>query len=266
MIERAAHAKINLGLVVGRLRPDGLHEVATILQRLDLHDTVGLEPAPRLSVEGFASDTLVRRALEAIAEAAVVEPGWRALIGKQIPVAGGLGGGSSDAASALLLANELLERPLAREALAEVAAALGSDVPFFLEPGPKLATGSGTTLAPLELPQSYSVALLLPRGEQKRSTASVYERYDGEAGFEERSERMHRVAAEGARAELAALPGNDLLRSPHAARLLELGAFRAEVSGAGPIVYGLFAERDRAAFAVAELGALGATWLAAPAW
>ena len=78
MISAEAPAKINLALVVGGTRPDGLHEVATILQRVDLADTISLEPASELSVEGFADDTIVRRALEAVAAAAAgAEPSWR---------------------------------------------------------------------------------------------------------------------------------------------------------------------------------------------
>jgi 4-diphosphocytidyl-2-C-methyl-D-erythritol kinase len=266
VISAAAPAKINLGLAVGPLRPDGLHELATIIQRLDLADTISLEPAAALVVEGFAADTLVRTALEALAEAAGVEPSWRACIDKRVPVAAGLGGGSSDAATALRLANGLLAEPLPPARLAGLARRLGSDVPFFLAPGPKLATGDGTTLEPVDLPQDYSVVLLLPRGEHKPSTASVYARFDGAAGFEERRARLRALAAAGSSAALAALPGNDLARSPHAARLRELGAFRAEVSGAGPALYGLFAERERARAACAELEELGSTWLAAPAW
>ncbi len=244
-LERLAPAKINLGLAVGPLRDDGRHEVATIMQRLDLADTITLAPAARLAVAGFEGDTLVRRALEAVAEAAGVQPAWRAEIRKRVPVAAGLGGGSSDAAAALLLGNELLERPLPHEALAAFARRLGSDVPFFLEPGPKLASGDGSTLSPLELPQDYSVVLLLPAGARKPSTSSVYARFRGAEGFAERSGRLREIAAAGARAELAALPRNDLARSPHAEAMRSRGAFRADVSGAGPVVYGLFAERRR---------------------
>jgi 4-diphosphocytidyl-2-C-methyl-D-erythritol kinase len=261
-----AHAKINLGLVVGPLRSDGLHEVATVLQRLDLADTISVEPAAQLEVSGFADDTLVRRALEAAAAAAGVAPSWRARIDKRIPVAAGLGGGSSDAAAALRLASELLPRPLAPSRLAVLARRLGSDVPFFLERGPKLACGDGTRLEPLTLPQDYHVVLLLPHGAAKASTASVYAAFRGEAGFTQRCARLRELAAAGADADLAAFPGNDLVRSPHAARLRELGAFRAEVSGAGPTVYGLFRDAAAATRAGAELGSLGRVWLAAPSW
>ena len=112
-----AFAKINLALVVGPVRDDGKHEVVTVLQRVDLADDIELEPAEALTVEGFEDDTLVRRALEALAAAAGVAPRWRACIEKRIPVASGLGGGSSDAASTLVLANADLPEPLPPAAL-----------------------------------------------------------------------------------------------------------------------------------------------------
>ena len=265
-----ATAKLNLALVVGPARDDGRHEVVTILQRLDLADRVAVEPAAKLSVEGFAEDTLVRRALESVAAAAQVEPRWRATISKRIPVAAGLGGGSSDAATALRLANETLDEPLPAERLHELAAGLGADVPFFLTAGPQLARGTGTELEQLDLPQDYWVVLLLPRGEHKPSTASVYAGFDrrgGAEGFDERRARLREALDAAQRpGDLAALPPNDLATSPHAHRLLELGAFRADVSGAGPAVYGLFLHRAQAAAAERELRAFGRTWITVPTW
>ena len=111
----AAPGKINLALVVGPRRSDGKHEVVTVMQRVDLSDQISLAPARGLEVEGFPEDTLVRRALHLLAEAANAEPGWAVRIDKRIPVAAGLGGGSSDAASALRLANETLAQPLSDE-------------------------------------------------------------------------------------------------------------------------------------------------------
>jgi 4-diphosphocytidyl-2-C-methyl-D-erythritol kinase len=262
-----APAKINLALVVGARREDGLHEVVTVLQRIDLRDTISLEPADRLVVEGFAEDTIVTRALELIGRAAKIEPRWRVQIEKGIPVAAGLGGGSSDAATALRLANQTLPDPLSGSKLHGIARHLGVDVPFFLEPGPKLATGDGSTLLPLTLPRDYAVLLLLPEGAEKESTAAVYARFDRAAGFEERGRRvLEAIRAATAPADLAALPPNDLASSPAAADLLAAGAFRADVSGAGPAVYGLFADRAGAERAAGELGHLGDVWIANPAW
>ena len=265
-----ATAKLNLALIVGPQRADGRHEVATVMQRLDLADRVSVEPAPSLRVDGFRDDTLVRSALERLAEPAGREPAWRARIWKHVPVAAGLGGGSSDAATALRLANELLPEPLPSKALHELAAGLGADVPFFLTSGPQLATGIGVELEPLDLPQDYWVVLLLPNGERKASTADVYAAFDrreGSIGYDERRAQLDDALAQARRPrDLVALPPNDLATSPHAERMLELGAFRADVSGAGPAVYGLFLHRDPAVGAERSLRPLGRTWITVPAW
>ncbi len=258
-----AHAKINLALVVGPTRADGKHEVATVLQRIDLCDEVSIESANELAVDGFEGDTIVRAGLEALAAAAGVEPRWRATIEKRVPVAAGLGGGSSDAATALRLANEMLADPLSNDRLHELAAALGADVPFFLTQGPQLGTGDGSTLERLELPQDYTVMLLLPHGATKESTATVYARFDREIGFEKRRVELRRALDAG---DLAALPPNDLASSRLAFELSALGAFRADVSGAGPAVYGLFSDTAAAKRAAAALEPVGRTWITRPSW
>src|SRR5437660_12431791 len=130
-----APAKVSLALVVGPIRDDGKHEVLTVLQRIDLVDRIELDDAPALRIEGFPDDTLVRAALAELARSAGVEPRWRVRIEKKIPVAAGLGGGSSDAATALRLANESLDEPLPDEELLLIAEGMGSDVPFSLHAG-----------------------------------------------------------------------------------------------------------------------------------
>jgi 4-diphosphocytidyl-2-C-methyl-D-erythritol kinase len=266
----AAPAKINLALVVGPSRADGKHEVATVLQRVDLGDRITIAPAATLAVVGFPGDTIVHGALTALADAAGVEPRWRATITKRIPVAAGLGGGSSDAATALRLANALLDRPLASDELQALAGTIGADVPFFLADGPQLGRGDGAELAPLDLPQDYWVVLALPHGAVKVSTADVYRGFDervGADGWEERRARLERTLAAVRRPrDLAALPANDLASSPLAAELLRRGAFRADVSGAGPAVYGLFHHRRPADAARRALRGVARTWLTVPAW
>lgn len=265
-----APAKINLALVVGPLREDGKHEIVTVYQRLGLVDRIELEPSTRLHVEGFPEDTIVRGALEALACRARVEPRWRVRIEKQIPVAGGLAGGSSDAATALRLANETLPRPLPPAELRALAATIGADVPFFLTEGPQLGTGDGVELEPLDLPQDYWVVLLLPRGAKKASTAAVYADFDARGGADGWEARRRALLEALARVErphdLAALPPNDLASSPLAEELLAHGAFRADVTGAGPTLYGLFQDRREAAAAKKALRQFGRTWLTAPAW
>jgi 4-diphosphocytidyl-2-C-methyl-D-erythritol kinase len=268
-----APAKINLALVVGPRREDGLHDVATLLQRIDLCDTVTVEPGGDLVVEGYRKDTLVRSALAKLAAATQGGP-WRARLQKRIPLAAGLGGGSADAATALLLANRTLPEPLPYDDLAGLGAAVGADVPFFLTPGPKLAEGAGERLRPVALPQDYWVLVALPRLARKRSTADVYARFDqlgAENGFADRRaallESLGRVRRPR---DFGQFPTNDLAaaagRPPLVDELLERGAFRADVSGAGPAVYGLFNHRPDALSASRRLRTRARTWVVAPVW
>ena len=270
MSRAPAPAKINLALVVGPLRDDGKHEVLTVLQRIDLVDRIEFGEAPELTVDGFAGDTLVTLALQELARAAGVEPGWLVKIEKKIPVASGLGGGSSDAATALRLANETLPEPLPDEELRSLAAQIGADVPFFLADGPQLGSGDGSELRSLDLPQDFWVVVLLPRDVAKTSTADVYSAFDarhGVEGFAERRQALLDGLAQVKRPrDLAGLPRNDLLSSPLADEFREAGAFRADVSGAGPALYGLFHHRRDATAATRSLRRLGGTWIAAPAW
>ncbi len=266
MTAAAAPAKLNLALVVGPLRPDGKHEVASLMVPIELADGIELEPAGQLSVEGFAGDMLVRRSLEDLVRASDTDRSWRVTIEKRIPVAAGLGGGSSDAAAALRLANDDLAEPLSPDELHRLAATLGADVPFFLSPGPKLASGDGTTLEPVELSGDFDVLILMPEGTSKTATAAVYQEFDARGGDRGFAERMARLDEALRMMDLAALPMNDLASSPHAATLERLGALRADVTGAGPAVYGLFRSRAEADVAARELAPLGRVWLTKPAW
>jgi 4-diphosphocytidyl-2-C-methyl-D-erythritol kinase len=269
-VRASAPAKINLALVVGPRRPDGKHELLTVYQRIGLADRIDVEPAERTHVDGFPGDTLVRDALQLLAARAAVTRHWRATIEKRIPVAAGLGGGSSDAATALRLANETLDEPLPPADLQDVAAEIGADVPFFLVDGPRLGSGDGTTVAALDLPQDFWIVLVLPNDAQKSSTASVYAAFDernGAEGWDDRRavllDALERVTRPR---DLAALPANDLASSALADELIALGAFRADVSGAGPTVYGLFHHEAPAKAAKRALRRAGRTWLTAPAW
>jgi 4-diphosphocytidyl-2-C-methyl-D-erythritol kinase len=266
MTAAEAYAKINVGLVVGPIRDDGKHEVVTVLQRIGVSDTIEVERSsePGVVVLGF-DDTIVSSALTAFDEATEADHGWSVRIEKRIPVAAGLGGGSSDAAAALTLANELRGHPLSDAELHGLAASIGADVPFFLGDGARLARGHGAELSPVALPHGVRVVLVLPEGASKESTAAVYRRFDeraGASGFEARKDAML-AALDGpvTPAALAELPRNDLVSSPVATELESLGAFRADVSGAGPAVYGLFEDDADAERAERELRSRGSTWL-----
>jgi 4-diphosphocytidyl-2-C-methyl-D-erythritol kinase len=268
-VKRApAPAKINLSLVVGPLREDGKHEVVTVYQRVALSDRIAVERSPELSVAGFAGDTLVRRALECVADSDGAS--FAAAIQKRIPVAAGLGGGSSDAATALRLANELRVDPYPTDRLRACARTLGADVPYFLEDGPQLGRGDGSDLEALELPQDYWVLLVLPRDIAKSNTEQVYAEFDARAGEQGYGERRAALLSALERVkrprDLAGLPANDLTSSPLARELIALGAFRADVSGAGPTVYALFVHGHQARAAQKRISPEGRTWLTVPAW
>jgi 4-diphosphocytidyl-2-C-methyl-D-erythritol kinase len=237
--------------------------VTTVYQALELADEIDVEPAGETTVEGF-DDMIARRAL------ALLGGEWRVRIDKRIPVAAGLGGGSSDAAAALRLANRHLDPPLADDRLHALAAQVGADVPFFLREGTQLGTADGTALEPLDLPLDYAVLLLHPAGETKGSTADVYAAFDergGDAGYRERVAVLREALAGVSRSrDLAALPPNDLASSVLVGRLRAEGAFRADVSGAGPVVYGLFDRADDAERAARDLQFLGEVWITKPAW
>jgi 4-diphosphocytidyl-2-C-methyl-D-erythritol kinase len=260
-----APAKINLALVVGPLRDDGKHELATVYQRVDLGDRISVEPAEQTIVEGFP-DTIVAAALAKLG----ARHGWRVRIEKHTPVAAGLGGGSSDAATALRLANAQLDEPRTPEELHAIAAQVGADVPFFLYDGPQLGTGDGTTLEPLDLPQDFAVLLVVPNGAVKPSTRAVYEAFDarsGPAGYADRVAALREALGAVRRPrDLAALPPNDLAHAPLADELTAAGAFRAGVTGAGPAVYGLFHSLAEAERARRSVRGAGAGFVTVPVW
>jgi 4-diphosphocytidyl-2C-methyl-D-erythritol kinase len=170
----------------------------------------------------------------------------------------------------LRLANELRADPYPADELRTCARALGADVPYFLEDGPQLGTGDGSDLESLELPQDYWVLLVLPGTIAKSNTQQVYAEFDarrGERGYGERRAALLAALERVKRPrDLVELPPNDLASSPLARQLIALGAFRADVSGAGPTVYALFLHGHQARAAKNRISPEGRTWLTAPAW
>jgi 4-diphosphocytidyl-2-C-methyl-D-erythritol kinase len=252
-----APAKVNLCLRLGPLRPDGYHRVTTLVQAIDVYDELDLEPADETSVEGFPGDTLVRAALDALGETRRVE------LRKRIPVAAGLGGGSSDAAAVL----RALRGERTPNELHELARAIGTDVAFFLsgaETG--FCTGRGDRVHALpDFPRGH--AFVIVPAAAGLSTRDVYAAATPNPAFRaaegELIRRMHTVRRPG---DVAALMANDLeaaalgLRpevTETLAALRDAGALRAQVTGSGPTAFGLFPHREAAEDAAAGIpGAL----------
>jgi 4-diphosphocytidyl-2-C-methyl-D-erythritol kinase len=263
MTERAP-GKVNLSLFVGAPRADGLHPLVSVVQAVSLADEVTMEPADRDEVvcPGIEGPNLAARALAAFRE----RTGWdaapqRITIAKRIPVAGGMGGGSADAAAVLRLA--------ARAAggvddgvLHELAVSLGADVPSLLAPGRVLMTGAGEHVERLPDPAPFGL-LVVPSGAEL-STPAVYREFDALGGARSPAELEARAAA--ARAGEPPPPVNDLQDAARSLcpaidatleRVRAAGAGVALVSGSGPTVFGVFATPDAARSAAARVpGAL----------
>ena len=175
----AAFAKLNLTLEVLGRRGDGYHNISTVIQAVDLADELEIRPAADLRVE--CSDpalggkgNLVGQAAAALAESSGRRPGAHIRINKVIPVGRGLGGGSSDAAAALLALNRVweLDRPLPE--LCRIGASLGSDVPYFLQGGAAWVEGRGEQVAPLPSKPGVGVILICPGQTWENKTARMY--------------------------------------------------------------------------------------------
>jgi 4-diphosphocytidyl-2-C-methyl-D-erythritol kinase len=250
---------VNLALEVLGRRADGYHEVATVMQTVELCDRVVLEDIDALELATTApgvptdASNLALRAALGLRERAGLDRGVRITLDKQIPVAAGLGGGSTDAAAVLLGLNRLwgLRWPTAR--LAEVAVALGMDVPFFLRGGAAFATGRGEKL---EAMRGAAMALVLVNPRYASSTAEAYGRLtpamytDGTRARATATalgaKRVERVAGSLYNAlEAAILPVQPEIGRMKAA-LLAGGALGALMSGSGPTVFGIARSLDHA--------------------
>lgn len=175
--------KVNLLLNILGKRPDGFHELETVMHPVNLCDGLMLERGgagiqltcdePALRTD---SGNLVHRAAAAFLQAAHINEGVRIHLEKKIPLAAGLGGGSGNAATTLLGLNELFGQPLSPEELRQIAASLGSDIPFFLQPKPALATGRGEMVQPLDFfPALKGAACLLIHPGFGIATAWAYQ-------------------------------------------------------------------------------------------
>jgi 4-diphosphocytidyl-2-C-methyl-D-erythritol kinase len=255
-----AFAKINLCLhVVGR-RADNYHELRTIFQTISLHDTLELCLAPggdvSLEVEGAAlaagPENLVWRAIEAVRHELKVATGVSARLEKRIPIARGLGGGSSDAAAALIGMLRLTRKNLPLERLMEIAAGLGADVPFFLFGGRALAVNRGDEIYPLGDATKQAVVVVSPK-DIGVSTKDAYDWLSAE--LTKRTEppklwgfcalcwsRQRRVANDFEQPVFSRHPRLKEIRDG----LLERGAADAALAGSGSAVFGIFRNPARA--------------------
>ncbi len=230
-------AKINLDLRVLEKRPDGYHNISTIFQTVSLADTIEFSytPSRRLKVTIDSACDIPENLIETAAELLAIPGTFDIKLKKKIPMGGGLGGGSSNAASTLLAIPALTGKGVPFERLVELGTQLGSDVPFFLVGGTALAEGRGTELRPLPDFASYPAILVTPPIHV--STPEAYR-------------ALKRTTAAPEAASQPAEPTNDfeaVVFTQHRhlklikRKLLKLGASLALMSGSGSTVFGIFA-------------------------
>ncbi|WP_338779817.1 4-(cytidine 5'-diphospho)-2-C-methyl-D-erythritol kinase [Streptomyces sp. DG1A-41] len=271
-------AKVNVQLAVGPARPDGFHPLANVFLAVGLYDEVTVTPADelRLTCEGPDADqvpldrtNLAARAAEALAERYGRTPDVHIHIAKDIPVAGGMAGGSADGAGALVACDALWETGASREELLDICAELGSDVPFSLVGGAALGIGRGEQLTPLEVGGAFHwVFAMAGRG---LSTPAVFREFDrlGEGTDIPEpvaSQELLAALAKGDPDALAAAVSNDLQPAalslfPELAGTLATGraagALAALVSGSGPTTAFLVRDPESAAAVAQALVASG---------
>ena len=271
------YAKLNLTLEVLGRREDGYHELRSLVHTVNISDDLRIEPAETLlaRVEGLEianEDNLVVRAAELLAETARVRAGAELTLVKGIPAAAGLGGGSSNAAAALVGLNALWRTRLGYSDLLGLAAKLGSDVPFFVRGGAALMRGRGDELQVLPALDRQWFVIVVPPHQLRTKTARLYAELnanDLESGARTEhaasSLEHHAVLDEScmlnsfARAARSVFPGLDDLWQ----ELQAIGGRRFHLSGAGPALFALATDRTDARRLVAQIAHLQARTLVA---
>lgn len=251
-----AYAKINMGLSITGKRSDGYHEIETIFQQIDLYDEVIVQKADHRRIELWSDDgrvpqgnrNICYRAAELVRRFSGRDEGVTIRLYKRIPIAAGLGGGSSDAAAILRGLSQLWHLDLSIMQLHQLASSLGADVPFFLYGGTCLGTGRGDQIQPIELPFDFRCILVYPNIEI--STRWAFSNYNFSLTKTKKSIKLsHLFLKDVAISDLRRIIRNDLeevvfplypLLKQAKQALYDMGAFFASMSGSGSTIYGLF--------------------------
>ena len=259
------YAKVNLTLDVLSKRPDGYHDISTIMRTVDIFDTVeislteeGIELSTSVDFLPTDEKNIAYRAAKALLSEAGIEKGVKIHITKNIPCGAGMGGGSADGAAVLVLLNKLLGSPVSIEKLLEIGAKIGADVPFCIMCGTYLAEGIGEVLTKVSAKGSIPVVVVKP--EVSISTPLMYKKLD-EREIEKRPDTNAMIEAleEGNGERVAKLLYNvmeDAAAEEHPIilkikeELISKGAINAIMTGSGSAVFGIFktsAEADKCA-------------------
>ena len=270
----SASAKINLHLQVLGVRRDGYHELRTLFQSIDLADELRASPMAkgdlelRVEPEGAVTsteDNLVLRAAAALRRHSGVKAGASLELFKRIPVAGGLGGGSADAAATLVLLDKMWDLDLGTAVLSDLAADLGSDVPFFLHGGLAMGVGRGEEVYPLADLQSFNLVVVTPRLHVP--TAEVFDRLSPQLTSSGLDATVYAFATGGPGGDRENPPWDNFFnelesvvveRWPEVGRIVdalqETDPLLAAVTGSGASVFAVYPNSRRASDAAAALG------------
>jgi 4-diphosphocytidyl-2-C-methyl-D-erythritol kinase len=264
MLKKLAPAKINLFLRVLGKRTDGYHDIVSLMQAITLYDELTFSPRPSGIVIKCpnsdlptSEDNLIVRAAKAVFSYAGYSSGIEITLMKNIPVAAGLGGGSSDAATTLLALNEICRLGLKKEELMKIGAKLGADVPFFLFGGSAFAGGIGDKLKAWKNPLKLNIVLINPGFSL--STKLVYESLNltltkkrinySIPRFSELGDIIREMQNDLENASLRMHPELTDIKQ----LLLRHGARSAMMSGSGPTVFGIFTDENSAKKAAGDL-------------
>lgn len=274
-IVRNAYAKINLGLDVLRRREDGYHEVKMIMQTISLHDTLSFEEIAGADIELLTNDkpelpddakeNLVYKAAQLIRDTYGIQRGVRIILQKNIPIAAGMAGGSTDAAAVFHGLNELWGLSMSVERMQELAVRLGADIPYCIMGGTALSEGIGEKLTSLVAPPFAYVLIAKP--DISVSTKYVYENLHADTlpkhpdidgmilaireqklnGITDRMENVLETVTQEKYPVIKEIKD----------RMIQEGALNALMSGSGPTVFGIYTEREQAEAAAAGIRAEG---------
>ena len=255
------YAKVNLTLDVLSKRPDGYHDISTIMRTVDIFDTVeisltdeGIELSTSLDFLPTDEKNIAYRAAQAIFSETGIQKGAKIHITKNIPCGAGMGGGSADGAAVLVLLNKLLGSPVSTKRLLEIGAKIGADVPFCIMCGTYLAEGIGEVLS--EVPANGNISVVVVKPEVSISTPLMYKKLDEREILKRPDTKgMIKVLEKGNTEKIAELLYNVMeeaaieehpIISEIKESLIKKGAINAIMTGSGSAVFGIFKTTEEA--------------------
>ena len=242
-----AYAKINLALDVLDKGDDNYHNLNSVMQQINLYDELSFEKSRDVVVESQFKEDIILRTILKLKALFEIEEGVTVSVKKNIPVAAGFGGGSADAAAALIALNELWNLNLSIDELIKIGAEIGSDVPFFIKGKGCFVSGKGEIVERIDLPE---MDILLVNPGYEISTKEAYGELDKKE-YENKSSSLRLKDSKDIRAISANLY-NDFIHTQKddvkdvIGELINNGALNASITGKGPTVFGIFENKEKA--------------------